>query len=87
MNGVATLMLVAAVLPYCAAIAAKAGGWAFDNNAPRSWLSVQDGWRARANAAQANLFEGLPFFYAAVLFALYSGASPERCCAHPVAVR
>lgn len=78
MIGVASLMLVAAVLPYCAAIAAKAGGRAFDNNAPRGWLAVQEGWRGRANAAQANLFEGLPFFYAAVLFALYSGASPER---------
>lgn len=75
---VASLMLVAAVLPYCAALAAKAGGRAFDNNAPRGWLAVQEGWRARANAAQANLFEGLPLFYAAVLFALYSGANPER---------
>lgn len=78
MNGVASLILVAAVLPYCAAVAAKAGGRAFDNNAPRRWLAVQEGWRARANAAQSNLFEGLPFFYAAVLFALYSGASPQR---------
>lgn len=78
MNGVAYLMLAAAVLPYCAAVAAKAGGRAFDNNAPRGWLAVQEGWRARANAAQMNLFEGLPFFYAAVLFALYSGADQDR---------
>ena len=34
----------------------------------------QEGWRARANAAQANTFEALPFFYAAVLFALYNQA-------------
>jgi uncharacterized MAPEG superfamily protein len=74
MNNVAYLMLAAAALPYCAAIAAKAGGRAFDNNAPRGWLAMQEGWRARANAAQENLFEGLPFFYAAVLFALYGGA-------------
>ncbi|MBN9403667.1 MAG: MAPEG family protein, partial [Burkholderiales bacterium] len=33
---------------------------------------------ARANAAQANLFEGLPFFYAAVLYALHAGAQPGR---------
>ncbi|MBV6273106.1 MAPEG family protein [Alcaligenaceae bacterium CGII-47] len=81
MGNVASLLLVAAILPYCAAIAAKAGGQAFDNNSPRGWLAAQAGWRGRANAAQANLFEGLPFFYAAVLFALYAGASPERLAA------
>ena len=32
----------------------------------------------RLARAQANLFEGLPFFYAAVLYALYAGAQPER---------
>lgn len=32
------------------------------------------GWRARANAAQANTFEALPFFFGAVLFALYTQA-------------
>src|SRR5690606_33300324 len=52
----------------------KAGGKSYDNNDPRPWLAQQTGWRARANAAQANLFEGLPFFYAAVLFALYGQA-------------
>ena len=78
MNGIIWLMLVAAVLPYCAALAAKVGGAAFDNNAPRGWLQAQEGWRARANAAQANLFEGLPFFFAAVLLALHAGASPDR---------
>lgn len=65
------LMIVAAALPYAAAMAAKAGGRQFDNNNPRPWLAAQQGWRARANAAQTNLFEGLPFFYAAVLYALY----------------
>lgn len=78
MDLIAWLMLVAAFLPFVAAASAKAGpsrqGGRYDNNAPRDWLARQEGWRARANAAQANLFEGLPFFYAAVLFALYNRA-------------
>jgi len=75
MGTLATLFLLAALLPYFATIAAKAGGKGFDNNDPRPWLARQEGWRARANAAQANLFEGLPFFYAAALFALHGQAS------------
>lgn len=77
MTLIAWLMLAAAFLPYVAAVCAKGGGKGFDNNDPRNWLARQEGWRARANAAQANLFEGLPFFYAAVLFALYNQASPD----------
>lgn len=76
MTQITWLLLVAALLPFVAAVAAKAGGKAFDNNAPRDWLARQEGWRARANAAQTNLFEGLPFFFAAVLFALYNDAAP-----------
>lgn len=78
MSWIQGLMVAAAVLPYGAALAAKAGGRRFDNDNPRSWLAAQQGWRARANAAQANLFEGLPFFYAAVLYALHAGAQPDR---------
>ncbi|MCD0506012.1 MAPEG family protein [Bordetella petrii] len=68
------LLLVAALLPALTALAAKAGGRGFDNNEPRAWLAHQQGWRARANAAQANAFEALPFFFAAVLLALHNGA-------------
>jgi uncharacterized MAPEG superfamily protein len=71
MSMITWLMLCAALLPLVAAVAAKAGGKGFDNDSPRGWLASQEGWRARANAAQSNLFEALPFFYAAVLFALY----------------
>jgi len=78
MSWVQGLMVAAAALPYGAALAAKAGGRRFDNDDPRPWLAAQQGWRARANAAQANLFEGLPFFYAAVLYALYAGVEPGR---------
>ena len=69
-------VLVAAVLPIvCTGIAkygmfgiapAKGG---YDNNNPRAWLLRQTDWRARANAAQANTFEALPFFFAAVIIA------------------
>ena len=74
MKTIAGLMLCAALLPYVAAIVAKAGGKGFDNEQPRIWLGQLQGWRARADAAQKNLFEGLPFFYAAVLFALFNHA-------------
>ena len=69
-------VLVAAILPIvCAGIAKygmlttapQKGG--YDNNNPRNWLGSQTDWRARANAAQANTFEALPFFFAAVIIA------------------
>ena len=74
-------LLFAALLPViCAGIAKwgmfkvppKDGG--YDNNNPRSWLARQSGWRARANAAQGNTFEVLPFFFAAVIIAHTLGA-------------
>lgn len=74
MKMIAWLMLAAAILPFVCTIVAKAGGKQFDNNDPRTWLARQEGWRARANAAQANTFETLPFFFGAVLFALYTQA-------------
>jgi uncharacterized MAPEG superfamily protein len=45
----------------------EAGG--YDNADPRNWLQRQTAWRARANNAQANTFEALPFFFAAVIIA------------------
>lgn len=63
-------ILVAALLPVLCAGLAKAGSkGGFDNHDPRAWLQKQTGWRARANAAQANTFEALPFFMAAVVIA------------------
>ena len=63
-------ILVAALLPILCAGLAKAGNKdGFDNHNPRAWLQKQTGWRARANAAQANTFEALPFFMAAVVIA------------------
>ncbi|AZY49344.1 MAPEG family protein [Bordetella avium] len=71
---IVALMVAAALLPLVASISSKLGGEGFDNREPRLWLQAQKGWRARANAAQANSYEALPFFYAAVLFALYAQA-------------
>ncbi|MDO8720481.1 MAG: MAPEG family protein [Polaromonas sp.] len=69
-------VLVAALLPMVCAGIAKSGMMrtppregGFDNNNPRAWLAQQRDWRARANAAQANTFEALPFFFAAVIIA------------------
>jgi uncharacterized MAPEG superfamily protein len=79
------IVLFAAFLPIvCAGIAKwgmfgksrKEGG--FDNHRPREWLAQQQGWRARANAAQANSFEALPFFFAAVIIAHQLGAGQTK---------
>jgi uncharacterized MAPEG superfamily protein len=78
-------VLAAAVLPIvCAWIAkwgmfrkpAREGG--FDNDHPRAWLARQTDWRARANAAQANSFESLPFFIGAVIIAHQLSANQLR---------
>ncbi|AYR21912.1 MAPEG family protein [Alcaligenes faecalis] len=78
MLGIKISLVVAAFLPWLAAICAKAGAAGFTNHEPRAWLASLSGWRSRANAAQANAFEALPFFYAAVLLALLSGADALR---------
>lgn len=78
-------ILIAALMPIvCAGIAkwgsfskpASAGG--YDNHHPREWLSRQQGWRLRANAAQSNCFEALPFFIGALLWAQQIGVPQHR---------
>lgn len=78
-------VLAAALMPIvCAGIAkggrlgTPRGEGGFDNHAPREWLARQSGYRARANAAQANCFEALPFFVGAVAIALTLGAPADR---------
>ena len=72
-------VLVACVLPYLSAWIAKAGSFGpRDNQHPREWAAKQSGWRARANSAQANSFEGLPFFIGAVVIAHQLGAAQAR---------
>ncbi|MFN4120473.1 MAPEG family protein [Acidovorax sp.] len=74
-------VLIAALLPICCAWLAKSGSFGkprkdggFDNRNPREWMARQTDWRARANAAQANSFESLPFFIGAVIIAHLLGA-------------
>jgi uncharacterized MAPEG superfamily protein len=74
-------VLIAAMLPFACAWLAKSKGFGkprreggFDNSNPRAWLGRQTDWQGRANAAQANTFEALPFFIGAVIIAHQLGA-------------
>jgi uncharacterized MAPEG superfamily protein len=76
-------VFVAAMLPFVCAYLAKSHGFrkprregGFDNHNPRAWLARLTDWQARANAAQANSFEALPFFFAAVIIA-HQLAAPQ----------
>jgi len=78
-------VLIAVMLPLGCAWLAKSRGigkspiqGGFDNAQPRAWLAQQHGWQARANAAQANSFEALPFFIGAVVIAHQLGAAQTR---------
>ena len=71
-------VLFMGLFPYVAAGIAKKGFEGYDNGMPRQWLAKQTGFRARANAAQANLFESLPFFFAAVIIASIANAPQGR---------
>jgi uncharacterized MAPEG superfamily protein len=71
-------ILFMGLFPIVAAGIAKKGFEGYDNGMPRQWLAKQTGFRARANAAQANLFESLPFFFAAVIIASISKAPQNR---------
>ena len=63
-------------VPLVCAWLAKSGGFGkprreggYDNHDPRAWMARQTDWHARANAAQANSLEALPFFMGAVIIA------------------
>jgi uncharacterized MAPEG superfamily protein len=71
-------VLFMGLFPYVATGIAKKGFEQYDNSMPRQWLAKQTGFRARANAAQANLFESLPFFFAAVIIAHIENAAQSR---------
>jgi len=71
-------VLFMGLLPYIAAGIAKKGFEGYDNSLPRQWLAKQTGFRARANAAQANLFESLPLFFASVIIASVAHAPQGR---------
>ncbi len=69
-------ILIAGVTPLVCAGIAKAGASYYDNHDPRTWMAQQTGYRARANAAQANSLEAFPFFAVGVVLALLTGVEP-----------
>lgn len=76
--------LIAALMPIVCAGIAKGGAMGkprreggYDNAAPREWLARQTGYRARANAAQQNCFEALPFFFGALAVSLVTYVPPH----------
>jgi uncharacterized MAPEG superfamily protein len=75
-------VFIVCMLPFGCAYIAKSAGLGksrklggFDNADPRAWLAKQTDWQARANSAQANTFEALPFFIGAVIIAHQLGAA------------
>lgn len=71
-------ILIAGILPIVSTAIAKAGRRDYDNRQPREWLARQSGYRARANAAQANAWEAFPFFAAGVLVAQWAQVDQGR---------
>ena len=69
-------ILLAGLAPVICAGIAKAGAKGYDNHDPRAWMAEQTGYRARANAAQANSLEAFPFFAVGVVLALLTGVEP-----------
>ncbi len=78
-------LLVASLLPVFCAGLSKWGFEGFDNNRPRDWLAKQQGWRARAHAAQQNSWEALAMFTPAVLVAHLAAAPQGRVDALAIA--
>jgi uncharacterized MAPEG superfamily protein len=85
-------ILAVALMPLVCAGVAKGGMFTkpaseggYDNHQPREWLANQTGYRKRANAAQGNCFEALPFFIGAVLLAQQMGAPQSRVDALAIA--
>ena len=74
MPQIVIVILISGLLPIVCAGLAKWGFKDYNNREPRTWLAAQEGWRARANAAQQNSFEIFPLFVAAVIFAVLAGS-------------
>lgn len=68
-------VLVAAFLPMLAVLPAKMSK-DFDNARPRDPAYFAEGFRARAQWAQANGFEAFPLFAVAVVVGLWQGGDP-----------
>lgn len=68
-------LLLAALMPIVCAGIAKVGPGRYDNRNPRDWQAKQQGYRARAYAAQQNSWEALAV-YVAALVAAFIGNVP-----------
>jgi uncharacterized MAPEG superfamily protein len=71
-------LLLAGAMPWICAGIAKAGQKNYDNHNPRAWLAMQTGYRARADAAQANSFEAFPLYAVGILLAMLSDVADEQ---------
>lgn len=69
-------VLIAGLLPYVGH--RREGGGGSATTTTRVTGGEEEGWRRRANAAQSNGFEGLPFFAAAVIVAHLAHAPQGR---------
>jgi uncharacterized MAPEG superfamily protein len=69
-------ILAAAILPILSVFPAKLNK-SFDNARPRDPEYWRDGFRARAQGAQANGFEAFPLFAVAVFVGLNQGGDPH----------
>ena len=74
LDTVVIAILIAGLLPLICAAISKWGDKSYDNHNPRAWLANQEGFRARANAAQQNCLEAFPFFAIGVILASLGGA-------------
>lgn len=70
-------VLIAGVLPYVWTGVAKIGGRDYSNRTPRLYLQQLEGYRQRADWAQANAFEAFAFFAAGVIIAHLAGAPQD----------
>jgi uncharacterized MAPEG superfamily protein len=71
-------VLIAGLMPYLWTGVAKFAGPRYDNADVRAWQERLTGLPHRAHAAHLNSFEAFPFFAAAVLAALLTGADQQR---------
>src|SRR6478735_4972176 len=71
-------VLIAGLMPYLWTAVAKVLGPRYDNRNVRQWQAKLEGKALRAHYAHLNAFEAFPFFAAAVLAAMITGADPAR---------
>ena len=71
-------LMITGLMPIVCAGISKWGASDYDNHAPREWLAKQEGYRRRANAAQANSWEAFIWFGIAMSMAMLTKADPDK---------